>query len=111
MLERDAARIDDGAVMDKILHATAAAVSMTIRDRVVHCDTTSNAITLTLPDVAEAEGKIFTIKLITDGGNNVTLQDRDESYQWSDLTFNDAGEAVCLYSDGHMWHVLANTIT
>ena len=40
---------------------------------IVFCDTTSNTVTITLPDVGANEGKRYFIVFETDGGNNLTV--------------------------------------
>lgn len=65
--------------------------------------------TLTLPFVAEAKGKTYTIRAM-DFGGGVTIQNRDDGLEWSDLNVDADGEYVCLYCDGRQWHVLATDI-
>uniref|UniRef100_A0A6M3JTV1 Uncharacterized protein n=1 Tax=viral metagenome TaxID=1070528 RepID=A0A6M3JTV1_9ZZZZ len=83
---------------------------MTVRNSLVLCDTTDGAITVTLPPVAEAAGKIFTIGLDTDGGTDVTVTDYQTDSWYStdifDITMADAGDGNCLYSDGKAWWTL-----
>jgi DNA-binding beta-propeller fold protein YncE len=107
MLEERKASIEDGQVRDKNEFVTAD-VNLDACDQVVECDTTSAAITVTLPPVHEAQGKIYTIALVTDGGSNVTIADRNDSYNWDgDYTLGDADDAYILYSNGRQWYVLA----
>ena len=99
--------INGGQVLNNFLSQTAAAVTLTVNQQTVECDTTSNAITVTLPDVNEAYGRIFTVALITDGGNDVTIQDQDESRNWDgDYTLADADDEYVFYSNGRKWYVL-----
>ena len=78
--------------------------TLEVYETLVLCDTTDGAITLTLPNVSEAIGKVYSIKLETDGGTDVTIQDGDESKYWeADITLDDAGDGVLLYSDGQSW--------
>ena len=110
MLEERKAFIEDGQVRDKNEFVTAAAITLDVYDQVVECDTTSNAITVTLPPVVEAKGKIYSIALITDGGNDVTIQDQDDSRNWDgDYTLADANDEYVLFSNGRKWHVLSTT--
>lgn len=82
--------------------------ALNVYDQVVICDTTSAAITITLPNVSEAMGMLYSITLKTDGGNNVTIQDSDESYGWSDITLADALDRVLLFSDGLCWWTIGS---
>lgn len=52
---------------------TSASLSLTSSHSLVVCDTTSNAIALTLPEAADNLGQKYTIFLETDGGNNLTV--------------------------------------
>lgn len=90
------------------------AYSIAVGDQVVHVTTVADegAITLTLPSVAMAAGKIYSIMLITLGDDEViTIADNDDSVDWADITNMDAAnDSVVLYSDGYKWHVLLNDI-
>lgn len=61
-----------GALFRTVTPVTAASLALNTTHDVLVCDTTSNAIALTLP-AASASGKEYTVLLRTDGGNNVTL--------------------------------------
>ena len=93
-------------VYDKFVVKTATA-TLELYENQVRADTTGGAITLTLPGVAEAKGLMFSIILETDGGTNLTIADADDSYNWADLTCDDATDGFLLYSDGHVWWQLA----
>jgi len=85
---------------------------MEVYDLVVLVNTiTSYGMTVTLPPVAAARGNIYTFRYVTDGGQDFVLQDKDDDAAFTSLTFNDAGEKVCLYSDGYKWHTLYSDIT
>jgi len=66
--------------------------------------------TLTLPPVAEAKGVTYTIRVVDDGGH-CTIQDQDDSLEWSDKATDADGEYIVLYSDGRQWHVVVTDIT
>ncbi len=115
-IERGAARLNDFGVManSKTINVTDAAKTLEVYEQVVHCDTTDNAITITLPPVSEAAGKFYTVKLITDGGNDVTVQDQDDSYDWAatgDLTLSSATDFGIFFSDGFKWYELQSQTT
>ncbi len=81
--------------------------TMSVYERVVIVTTDATYTTaVTLPSVAEAKGGVYTIRLVTDGGQNVTVTDKSDDAALSDITLADAGDAVCLYSDGFKWFVL-----
>jgi len=75
----------------------------------IFCDSTAAAFTLTLPAIADAKGLTFSIILTVDGGD-VTIAHAGDSYNWTNLTMNDAEDGFLLYSDGLVWWILA-TIT
>lgn len=98
-------------VVDKYVNPNAS-YQMTTRDYVVRpsADAGSGAIALTLPPVAEAKGRFYSI--ITrnaDAVNTVTIQDKDDSECWiGDIVHNGKCDRSLLYSDGLAWHVLAS---
>jgi hypothetical protein len=94
-------QIDDGQVLNKTTFGTVAA-TLTAQQQVVEYTTAAGACACTLPPVIEAMGKIYTISLITDGGD-LTVQDQDDSRDWTDLTMDTANDYCCLYSDGRKW--------
>lgn len=101
--------IEQDTVIDKLAFVTAA-YTMTVRDYVVRADSTAGAFSLTLPPVIDAAGRFYAIHFSTDGGN-VTIQDQDDSENWSDLTMTAANDGVVLYSDGRKWWQLHSTLT
>ncbi|MBT7082506.1 MAG: hypothetical protein HN929_13775 [Chloroflexi bacterium] len=106
MLEERKAAINDGQVRDKYEFATTTLV-MDVYDQCVECDSTDGAFTVTLPNVALASGKIYTILLITDNGD-ITIEDNDESKHWGgDYTLDDAGDGYAFYSNGRKWWMIA----
>lgn len=101
--QRGQAQRDDQNVMDDFVVKTASA-TLTILEQVVECDSTAGIMTITLPPVSEAKGKIFSIYLDTDGGD-ITIQDQDDSRGWDgDYTLDDVGDAYALYSNGRSWY-------
>lgn len=85
--------------------------SLGVNDNVAHVTGFSAATTVTLPQVAEAAGRVYAVKILDDAStNSITIQDNDESRSWSDLTCsNAAGGSVLLFSDGESWWILAST--
>jgi hypothetical protein len=85
--------------------------SLGVNENVAHVTGFSAAVAVTLPQVADAAGRVYAVKILDAADiNNITLQDNDESRSWSDLTCSNAsgGKAV-LFSDGEEWHLLAAT--
>lgn len=70
-------------------------------------NTSSYAGAITLPSVAEAKGITYTIHVHT-GTNTLTIQDRDQSTGWTDLTIEDPGDTVSVRSTGSTWVVVTN---
>lgn len=105
---------DRGAQHDKVVvdkyHNPNADYVMTTRDYVLRpsADGDSGAITITLPRVAEAKGRFYSINCRNaDAANTVTIQDRDDSECWlGDIVFTGQCQRILLYSDGLMWHAL-----
>ena len=110
---------DRGAQHDKIIvdkyHDPAADYEMTSRDYVLRpsADGDSGPITITLPSVAEAKGRFYSILARdADGTNDITVQDQDDSEYWAgDVTMDGAGDRVLLYSDGLCWHTVTSVLT
>ena len=65
------------------------------------------SITLTLPPVAEAKGRIYTVLLRST--ITVTITDKDDSEYWSDVTLSSEGDWALLYSDGNCWFPFENS--
>lgn len=86
-----------------------------ITQRVVVVDTLDSDITVTLPSVGEAIGKVFTFHAPTAGTDTqaVTLEDKDnDSVAWGgDFALDADDDIIVLFSDGRIWHVLVNGIS
>lgn len=67
-------------------------------------------ITITLPRVAQARGRWYSIVCRAAGAvNTVTIQDRDDSECWpGDQVMNAKCDNVLAYSDGLKWFVFTN---
>ena len=101
---------ENAIVSDKFLGVTAA-VTLTIRDQVCRVVAAAANFAITLPNVSEAAGMIFSLYLVSTGGGQVTVQDNDESDGWSDMVMTVADDHVLLYSDGFTWHKLVDITT
>lgn len=95
-------------VVDKYVNPLVS-YQMTTRDYVVRPDASAGAITITLPPVAEAKGRFYSIiPRVATGTNTVTIADKDDSECWTgDLVLNGKCDRVLLYSDGLAWIPIA----
>ena len=106
MLEDRAAQHDKVPV-DKY-HNPVADYTMTVRDYVLRqaADGDTGPITITLPPVAEAKGRFYSIIVRNaDPVNTITVQDNnDDSECWmGDMVLNGKCDRLFLYSDGLAW--------
>ena len=106
---------DRNAQQDKIIvdkyHDPVVNYLMTTRDYVLRpsADGVSGPIDITLPPVAEAKGRFYSICVRNaDAINTVTIVDNnDDSECWlGDIIFNGKCDRVLMYSDGLMWYAL-----
>lgn len=73
-------------------------------------DTPTGPFTITLPPVAEAKGRWYSIiARNADAVNTITIEDNnDDSECWlGDIVFNGKCDRALLYSDGMAWHCAA----
>jgi len=82
-------------------------LAMDINDLVVRASTAAGAFTITLPSITEATGRIYSICLVTDNGD-LTVQDKGDDTNFTDLTFDTAEDYAVLYSDGFQWRNLVS---
>jgi len=96
--------VEQDVVVDKF-HMPLATYVMTVRDYVVRPDATAGAMTVTLPSVAEAKGKFYSIiAQYADNTNTITITHDAHSAGWSeDLVLNEKGRGAIFYSDGMEW--------
>jgi hypothetical protein len=88
-----------------------ASYQMTTRDYVVRPYTQGvGPITLTLPPVAEAKGRFYSIVARSASAvNTITITDHNDSECWGDIVMNGKCDALLLYSDGLYWHQIRET--
>lgn len=103
---------DRGAQHDKVIvdkyHDPAVAYTMVTGDYVLRpsANGVSGPIIITLPPVAEAKGRFYSIcARNADAVNIITIEDNnDDSECWlGDIIFNGKCDRVLMYSDGLMW--------
>lgn len=79
------------------------------RDETIIADTTANAITVTLPLAAEEPGRVYEVKLIRPGANNLTIaaSGSDTLDGAATIVLNTTLQSRILRSDGNVrWHVV-----
>lgn len=101
---------------------TAVTVTMSASDLVVHAANTAAAIVITLPTVAEAAGKIYTIyttdatgatgvDVISQGDELYSVTESSTSIDVSSaVAIDTAGDFLCMYCNGVSWICLAFNI-
>lgn len=111
---------DKGAQHDKIpvdkYHDPNANYQMTTRDYVLRpsAGILTGAIVITLPRVAEAKGRFYSIiARDADAANTITIEDfGNDSECWiADIVLNGACDRCLLYSDGLAWHPLGTGVS
>jgi hypothetical protein len=110
MLERKFT--EQATVGDKYRKVTATA-ALAVSDQVVLAYATAGAdVVITLPNVSEAAGLIYSIycKDVT-APQTITIQDQDESLGWADMVMTADNDRVVLYSDGISWAKLVDITT
>ena len=75
----------------------------------IHVDVSSYACKITLPNVAEAKGMTYSIRIHVGGTNDLTIQDRDDSEGWTDVTIEDANDTLTVRSNGVQWIIVEST--
>ncbi len=84
--------------------------TLTIRETTVRGDSSAGAFTTTLPPVAEARGKLFSFRFITDNGD-WTITDYGDDAEFADLVFTATGDNALVYSDGTTWFTILSDLT
>lgn len=88
--------------------------ALSVYEQIVVVGTTTGNITVTLPPVHKAVGKIYTVHTPTIGTdtNTCTLEDdNNDSVDWNgDYTLDADNDRISLFSDGRCWWVIDNQI-
>ena len=105
-----------GKVVDDVVSidyddTTSGAYSLAAGVQSLYVDTTGGAITVTLPAPGECKFQIIAITALTGGTNAVTVQDNDDSYDWSDASLNADADGGVWWSDGKKFWKLADDYT
>lgn len=89
------------------------AVQLEVNETLVQVEIDDGTFEVTLPPVAEAKGKTYSIWVKSRVSGAMTLTHDDDSIdwaQWGDLTMDAANDRVLFRSDGRMWWLLYNGI-
>lgn len=94
----------DKEVVDKY-HDPSVSYAMNTRDYVLRPSAILAPIVISLPPVAEAKGRFYSIiARAADAVNTITIQDLDDSECWTgDYVMNRKCEKALFYSDGLAW--------
>lgn len=102
----------DKIVVDKYVDLIAN-YQMTTYDYVVRAsvNSTTNSITITLPSVAEAKGRFYSIlaRSVADS-KTITIAHKGDSEGWTNIVLSVTGDHCFLYSDGSFWHIQTNVV-
>ena len=63
---------------------------------------------MTLPPVNVCQGQFLSIALPDYTSNTVTVQDQDDSEDWTDISLNADQDGALLFSDGIKWWVVVD---
>lgn len=92
--------------VDKFLEVDNADATLTVNQQVVVVRSDDSTATITLPFVSDARGRTFSITAPDGGTNTVTVQDNDESVDWSNRSLDAANDQLILMSDGRRWIII-----
>jgi len=97
---------------DQDIVRVTAAKTLRVDERFIHAtaNTATDSYAITLPGVAAAKGNQFSITVTIANSKVVTVQDQNDSEDWTDLTLDADEDAVVLYSTGIRWTILENAI-
>lgn len=101
---------DEREVVRDSFEAITETGTLDVWDLVTHVDSTDGTITITLPSVEAARGKIYTITCET-FSSNITISDAgDDTIFTTALIFTAVDNYAVLYSNGTRWFVLVSVI-
>lgn len=94
-------------VSDVFEGSTTDDLTMNVYDLVVEADVSGGSITITLPPVAEARGKIYSIELLDADSGECTVTDAGDDSKWTDVVLGDDDDYLILFSNGTRWFELS----
>ena len=83
-----------------------ASYKMTVTDTVLKVDSSSGALTITLPPVSEVGELDYLIKMVGVTPAVVTIVDKGDSVAWSNRTLTTTTAAMIFASDGEQWYLM-----
>lgn len=101
---------------DAVVHITSISglitYTMTTANRsLIMTTTNSYGLTVTLPSVAQAAGMMFFFyAVVIDSGDNVSITDKGDDIDFTDITLNADNESCVLVSDGIHWFAFDGTV-
>jgi len=101
--------LEQGTVTQKEQYFTAAGQINVRSGRARVSNTSGASFEITLPPVAQAQGRFYSIlATAANGTSSITISHDDDSERWGgDITLNGAGDRALMYSDGKCWHTLS----
>jgi len=106
---------DDGVVYLTYVQADGAETySMSVYETtiLISAGHTSNTLTLTLPPVSKAKGKLYSIRQVLVTGSGITtLEDLGDDAAFTSLSLDETADHVLLYSDGYQWIAVFNNLS
>lgn len=101
--------IDDTIATDHLKMVTAATTLKTY-ETVVRASQLAASFAVTLAPVSKMRGKFVSVQVVNANSQAMTLQDANDSQDWTDLTLDANNDGVLLFSDGLKWWVVTNDI-
>ncbi len=112
--EREVGRsMGAGTTSTNVTHTSGGVITKTASytmkpyDFTVKGDISSGSITITLPPVVEARGKIYTLWCIDADSNDMTITDYGDATLWTDIVLGDDNDYLVLFSNGERWFELS----
>jgi hypothetical protein len=103
--------LENDTIQTKIKEVTAT-YAMKVWDQILHITANSGtAITITLPSVAEAKGKFYSIVMLLSNTGDATVTDLENDAAFADMVLTATADRVLVYSDGIQWWLLFDLTT
>ena len=102
--------VNDAVHGDKLKIVAGTATVLKTYETVVRATQLTASIAVTLPPVAKMAGKFVSCQVVDANSEALTLQDADDSQDWTDLTLDADNDGALLFSDGIKWWVVTNDI-
>jgi len=111
-VQREQDRRELSRVVDKVNGITADD-TLEGYEQIALVDTTSVAVTVTLPPVAIARGKRYNIYDVGGNGNsnNITVEDNANDAGMTDITIAKDNGSCIVESDGRFWYTISSDLT